>query len=153
MPTPRNALTARAPGAKRPLRALVTGRDVTTLTPEEERAFQHWVAVNNITDLDHPNSHYDYRGWWKQSGGAPVEPGMFVSHMPGEVSRASDAGQLPRRAHFTDQFKQHGHETFSQESQYSRGPWEGGMWIGEPKETFLAQPPMAVAHLPLGGVK
>jgi hypothetical protein len=112
--------------------------ETTPLTPAEEQAFRRWIAVNQIADLDHPDSHYDYRGYWKSTGGAPVEPGMFVSH---------DAGQqLPRRAHFTDVFKEHGHPTFSQESQYSRGPFDGGMWVGPQADTFLAQPPMAVSH-------
>jgi hypothetical protein len=128
----------RLPPPSAPLRSLLSGRDTTRLTPDEERAFQQWTVTNRITDVDHPESRYDYRGYWKSTGGAPVEPGMFVSHGAGQ--------QLPRRAHFTDVFKQHGHPTFSQESQYSRGPSEGGMWIGPDAETFLAQPPMAVSH-------
>lgn len=77
---------------------------------------------NKIADLDHPDSHYDYRGFFKKEGAKPVRFGID---------------------HFTDQFKQHGHPTFSQESQYSKGPWDGGMWIND---TFLAQPPMAASH-------
>jgi hypothetical protein len=106
------------------LRSLLSGRDTTRLTEDEERAFQRWIVANRITDLDHPDSHYDYRGFWKATGGAPHPPGA--------------------ERHFPDTFKQHGHPTFSQESQYSSGPSEGGMWL--PDETFLAQPPMAVSH-------
>ena len=75
--------------------------------------------------MDHPDSHYDYRGYWKQYGNAPIRFGID---------------------HFTDTYKQHGHPTFSQESQYSRGPMDGGMWVND---QFLAQPPMAVSHLTL----
>ncbi len=83
----------------------------TALTPEEEVAFQRWVRENGITDLDHPDSRYDYRGFWKATKGRP--------HPPGSME------------HFPDTFKQHGHPTFSQESQYSAGPWDGGRWAGE----------------------
>lgn len=122
------------PEKKTPLRSLLSGHEITALTPEENTRFLHWIDVNGITDLDHPDSHYDYRGYWKATGGAPVEPGMFISH--------GDGRQLPRRAHFTDRFKQHGHPTFSQESQYAK-PGEGGMWVGD---TLVPQPPMAVSH-------
>src|SRR5262245_53424086 len=99
--------------------------ETTQLTPDEEAQFQQWVRANKITDLDHPDSHYDYRGFWKANPNFSRAPGQ----------------------HLTDQFKQHGHPTFSQESQYSRGAWDGGMWVGG--DTYLAQPPMAVSHGPL----
>lgn len=99
--------------------------DVTKLSPTEEAAFQAWVRANKITDVDVPESHYDYRGYWKEFGNKPIRFGVD---------------------HFTDTYKQHGHPTFSQESKYSSGPSEGGMWIGD---TFLAQPKMAVSHSPL----
>lgn len=83
----------------------------TPLAPAEEAAFQQWAQANGIRDVDQPDSHYDYRGFWKQSGGAP--------HPSGEEQ------------HFTDTFKQHGHPTFSVESQYSAGPFDGGRWLGE----------------------
>jgi hypothetical protein len=97
--------------------------DTTVLTPADEAAFQAWARANRIPDVDHPDSHYDYRGFWKATAGAPHPPG-------------SDA-------HFPDTFKQHGHPTFSQESQYSQGAWDGGKWIND---TFLAQPTLAVSH-------
>jgi len=81
----------------------------TALSPAEEVAFKRWAMVNNIQDVDDPRSKYDYRGYWKQTQGA--------AHQAGE--------------HFPDTFKQHGHPTFSQESQYSAGPFDGGRWIGE----------------------
>ena len=96
--------------------------ETTPLTPTQEKSFQAWARANQITDVDHPDSFYDYRGFWKATGG----PKMTF----GEV-------------HFPDTFKQHGHPTFSQESQYSRGFWDGGMWVDD---QYLAQPPMAVSH-------
>lgn len=108
--------------------------ETTTLTPAEERAFRRWVTANRIMDLDHPDSRYDYRGFWKATRGQP--------HPPGDEE------------HFPDTFKQHGHPTFSQESQYSRGSWDGGLWLptapGTP-DAFLAQPRMAVSHTPTMG--
>ena len=85
--------------------------ETTTLTPVEEQQFRAWAAANGIADVDAPDSHYDYRGFWKQTNGAPHAPGSEM--------------------HFPDTFKQHGHPTFSVESQYSTGPFDGGRWIGE----------------------
>lgn len=75
---------------------------------------------NGLTDVDHPESKYDYRGYFRQFGNKPIRFGVD---------------------HFTDTYKQHGHPVFSAESQYSRGAWDGGRWIGE----TLVAPPMA-AH-------
>lgn len=86
-------------------------QEVTALSPQEEQAFQHWAQVNRLTDVDHPDAHYDYRGFWKQTQGAP--------HLPGS------------QMHFPDTFKQHGHPTFSVESQYSAGPFDGGRWLDD----------------------
>jgi hypothetical protein len=82
----------------------------TVLTPAEEAQFQRWARTNRITDVDDPRSRYDYRGYWKEHGDAPMRFGVD---------------------HFTDTYKQHGHPTFSQESQYSAGPFDGGRWLGE----------------------
>lgn len=98
-------------------------KEVTTLTPLEESAFQAWAAANGIKDVDHPDSFYDYRGYWKAVKGA--------AH--------------PQGQHFPDTYKQHGHPSFSIESQYSQGPWDGGMWAGE---SYLPQMSPAVSHLP-----
>lgn len=81
----------------------------TSLSPDDERRFRSWVAANAIPDVDNPEAHYDYRGYWKRTQG--------VAHTPGE--------------HFPDTFKQHGHPTFSVESQYSKGPNDGGRWSGD----------------------
>ena len=87
----------------------------TWLTPDEERVFWAWAAANGIGDVDAPESRYDYRGYWKQ-----------IASKGGDATKVYDDG-----VHFTDQFKQHGHPSFSVESQYSEGPWDGGRWIGE----------------------
>jgi hypothetical protein len=91
------------------LQALGAGNapnETTSLSPEETPRFQDWVKKNNIRDLDNPESHYDYRGFWKQYGDQPHQQG----------------------AHFTDEFKQHGHPSFSVESNYSKGIGDGGYW-------------------------
>lgn len=90
--------------------------ETTRLTPAEEAAFQAWARANDIRDVDHAQSRYDYRGYWKQ-----------IASKGGEATRVYDDG-----LHFTDQFKQHGHETFSRESQYSAGPYDGGRWVSPP---------------------
>lgn len=79
---------------------------IAQLSSLEDTLFQQWVAKNKIQDLDHPDSHYDYRGFWK------THPDF--SHAPGE--------------HFPDTFKQPGHPTFSNESQYATPQNFGGRW-------------------------
>lgn len=88
--------------------------EVTKLKPEQEAGFRQWIKKNNIRDLDHPDSHYDYRG----------------AYLAGLARGPGSDG------HFPDTFKQHGHPTFSTESQYSKGPKDGGDWIGE---TYLPE--------------
>lgn len=82
--------------------------EITQLSPTEEASFQAWARSMKLTDVDHPDSHYDYRGFWKATQGAAHPPGT--------------------EQHFPDTFKQHGHPTFSVESQYSSGPLDGGRW-------------------------
>ena len=82
-------------------------QEVTRLAQPEELAFRAWAQKNGITDVDTPGSFYDYRGYWKAHGDVPVRFGVD---------------------HFPDTFKQHGHPTFSNESQYSAGPADGGRW-------------------------
>lgn len=94
-----------------------TQSEITPIPKEREAEFREWVRTHNIKDLDHPNSHYDYRGAFL----ARVEP---------------DA-----QGHWPDTFKQHGHESFTVESQYSKGPQDGGHWEGEgPNAKFVATP-------------
>lgn len=80
--------------------------ETTSLSPLEELMFQRWLQQNKITDSDNPQSHYDYRGFFKSGQ---------------DYSEGS---------HFPDTFKQHGHPTFSDESQYAT-PFDpqGGIWI------------------------
>ena len=75
----------------------------TALSPKDEAQFAQWVAAHKIADVDAPDSFYDYRGAYK-------------------------AGVDPVGGHWPDTFKQHGHPTFSVESQYSAGPGDGGTW-------------------------
>jgi len=105
--------------------------ETTALDPLQEVLFQKWAQDNKLQPVDAPDTHYDMRGFWKSTQGTP--------HPPGSVQ------------HFPDTFKQHGHPTFSQESQYSQGPWDGGMWLGpngtsDPLTTLLNQPKLAVSH-------
>jgi hypothetical protein len=83
-------------------------KEVTPLNPQEEAQFQIWAKSTGIQDVDHPDSHYDYRGYWKEL-----------------------AGKQHTGSHFPDTYKQHGHPTFSVESKYSSGRWDGGRWINE----------------------
>lgn len=82
--------------------------ETTALPPDQERQFREWASSRKITDVDHPESRYDYRGFWLNGG------------------RSSSAD-----GHFPDTFKQHGHPTFSEESRYSLGRGDGGTWNGE----------------------
>jgi hypothetical protein len=82
--------------------------EVTTLPPALLPAFQKWVKLNKITDLDAPDSFYDYRG-------------AFLEGLNRDA----------KTAHWPDTFKQHGHPTFSVESKYSKGPNDGGRWDGD----------------------
>lgn len=103
-------LSGTAPTQEAGTGAQPTGESETTkLNPNEEAQFQQWAKTNGITDVDHPDSHYDYRGYWQQTQGAPHEAGQ----------------------HFPDTYKQHGHPTFSTESKYSRGANDGGTWVGD----------------------
>lgn len=89
--------------------------ETTQLPAEQEAQFRHWAAVNRITDVDHPNSFYDYRGYWRDVASRGVD----------QTRMYSDG------IHFPDTYKQHGHPTFSVESKYSKGPGDGGRWQGE----------------------
>lgn len=90
-------------------------KEQTRLTPEEEMAFQAWAQANKIENYDHPDAHYDMRGYWKQ-----------VAAKGGDESQINAGDGL---RHYPDTFKQHGHPTFSVESQYSAGPFDGGRWL------------------------
>lgn len=91
----------------------------TPLSGDEQTQYRNWLAGNGITDADNPDSHYDYPGFWKEH--------PDFSRAPGQ--------------HLTDEFKQHGHPTFSTESRYSRGPWDGVTWLGEGEKARPIRPP------------
>lgn len=99
-------------------------REVTALSPQEEQQFLRWIQANHITDLNEPDSRYDYRGYWKD----------IASRGQTETQINAADHQL----HYPDTYKQHGHPTFSVESKYSAGPNDGGRWNGE---TYVPQPP------------
>lgn len=103
--------------------------ETTRLSPREEAAFRMWALQNSIRDVDHPQSRYDYRGYWKD-----------IASRGGDATKMYDDG-----LHFPDIYKQHGHPSFSVESQYSRGLWDGGQWLGD----VLVGPPMP-SHVTLG---
>src|SRR5688500_6155578 len=84
--------------------------EVTSLGDTPESEVQMWAAKNNIRDVNDPRANYDYRGFFKETRGAPIRGGVD---------------------HFPDTYKRHGHPTFSRESKYSRGPGDGGVWLGD----------------------
>jgi len=105
--------------------------EVTSLSPQQEAQFQAWARQNGIRDVNSPDAHYDYRGFFLATKGAPHPPGSQL--------------------HFPDTFKQHGHPTFSVESKYSSGPGDGGSWNGEtfiPAKEQASEAPQAAASLP-----
>lgn len=103
--------------------------ETTFLRPEEEKRYKKWTRHYKLRDIDpkteepYSDVKYDLRGYWK-AGQVPGMAGFGPPQFEG--------------VHGPDTWKQHGHETFSQESKYAR-PGEGGMWVGE---TFLEQPKM-----------
>lgn len=100
---------------RRPEETIVRdGQRIPMARPDERIAFERWAKANNVKDPYHPDQHYDYVG----------------------AFRAGQGRQKGSEGHFTDQFKLPGHETFSNESDYARGP-EGdhaGSWDGD---TFI----------------
>ncbi len=111
------------------IRRLFLKDETTQLNPEEERLFQQWTKHYKIGDVDDPQSFYDYRGYWKENPMPSRTTGAGPIHFEGQ--------------HFPDTYKQRGHPTFSQESKYSGGPFEGGRWI---PNTDILIPPFAVGH-------
>lgn len=107
--------------------------DSTALSEPEERVFQEWARAEGIGDVDHPESHYDYRGYWRD-----------IASKGGDERK-----EYPDGLHFPDTYKRRGHPTFSEESKYSHGPGDGGRWGGADGETFTpaAQPTQAARLL------
>ena len=94
-------------------------QDVTRLTPAEEAEFAKWAREANVRDIDHPESFYDYRGYW-----------MDVARRGADQRKTYADGP-----HFPDTYKRRGHPTFSVESKYARqndpdaGRWDGEVYI------------------------
>src|SRR5258706_2763133 len=101
--------------AKKIAAMVQTQNEVTPVPADREQEFRTWVADNHVPDLDSPKSFYDYRG----------------AFLAGVKPQVVDAGNGKLESHWPDTFKQHGHPTFSVESQYSKGPTDGGHWVGE----------------------
>ena len=88
----------------------------TPLKPSDEREYQQWrMAIGmtrdngfNMSD-DGTGNDYDLRGFFKKYGP--------VAHTQGQ--------------HFTDEFKKPNHQTFSDQSKYSKGNTQGGSWKGD----------------------
>jgi len=53
------------PPASAPPSTSATRPDTTTLSPADEQQFQAWVRAHQITDVDAPESRYDYRAAFK----------------------------------------------------------------------------------------
>lgn len=91
--------------------------ETTKLEPAEEQKYQDWRKANirapGIANADNPSSRYDMRGFFEDKD-------ALSQWKPGE--------------HFPDTYKQHGYPTFSVESKYSKGPYDGGTWTGPPDE-------------------
>lgn len=85
--------------------------EISTIPTAREQEFRSWLKRNNVRDLDAPRAFYDYRG-------------AFLAG----VNRG-------KGGHWPDTFKQHGHPTFSVESQYAlpndpqAGRWNGDKYI------------------------
>ncbi len=100
--------------------------ETTALSSGDEAKYRQWVQDNNIPDG--PDSRYDMRGYWQD-----------IASKGGDETQINDQDRL---RHFPDTYKQHGHPTFSAESKYSRGPQDGGKWIGD---TLV--PPPSPSHV------
>lgn len=109
--------------------------EMTLLNNQDENKYQNWLDFYKPKDIDpttrepYDDVNYDYRGYWQ----ANQPPPGVMGYGPLQFDNM----------HGVDTFKQHGHPTFSQESQYSRGPYDGGMWVGD---NYLPQLPLAVSH-------
>lgn len=88
--------------------SLSTQPEISFVPPSRRKEFEAWLQRNRITDLDHPQSFYDYRG-------------AFLAG----INKGSNG-------HWPDTFKQHGHPTFSDESRYATpGDPAAGHWSGQ----------------------
>jgi N12 class adenine-specific DNA methylase/2'-5' RNA ligase len=82
------------------------GPYTTTLSPQEETAFQAWVKANKIPWQDVPESDYDMRGY-------------FHALQTGDSSARTAQSKFDGKPHFPDTYKTPFHKTFSNESKYA----------------------------------
>lgn len=93
---------------RQPYQSPLASNEISQIPEARANEFYDWLLRNGVDLEDLEGSAYDYRG-------------AFLAG----VNRDPEGG------HFPDTFKQHGHESFSTESQYSRGPGDGVHWEGE----------------------
>jgi hypothetical protein len=96
------------------------GDETTELSPYREKIFRLWARYLGLNDVD--TAPYDYRG----------------AFMAGVKPETSAVDGMP---HWPDTFKRHGHPTFSVQSQYSAGPFDGGAWGGPDGERYISPLP------------
>lgn len=89
----------------------------TPLNDDQESLFQNWVKTNSIPFDDSAKSNYDMRGYFKN-----------------EVLKGKDnvtVSGYDKLRHFPDTYKTPYHETFSNESIYSKGAYKTDRhWVG-----------------------
>jgi len=98
------------------------GKFITPLNSSEEKDFKVWydktAKFKNLNpDPDADDQKYDYRGYWKNENSS-------------EILKEKSS------AHFIDKYKQPGHPTFSNESQYSNKNTQGGSWSQDNNKTW-----------------
>lgn len=100
----------------------------TRLSPLEAALFAKWVEENKnapgVGTYDSPEAKYDMTGFFHDKQ-------ALSQWKPGD--------------HFPDTYKTHGHPTFSIQSKYSKGPFDGGTWDGD---QFVPNIHPAVNHAP-----
>lgn len=87
----------------------------TPLAPNDEAAFQTWVADNRVPFDPAPTADYDMRGFWQ--GLQAKDPRATTAVNPSD-----------KQLHFPDVWKTPYHKTFSNESMYA--PKDAPRWIG-----------------------
>jgi len=91
-----------------------SGKFNTELSPEEEAEFTRWlesVSLKKQRNVGLDLETYDLRGLWKD-GGESLDGFSMGGHAP-------------------DTYKKPNHPTFSKESIYSTGQYEGGDWLSD----------------------
>lgn len=91
----------------------------TSLTPEQEAAFQKWLVERSKVekrDVSKDVRDYDLRGFYQSQG------------------------QLSENNHASDTFKKPNHPTFSNQSMYSTPEMQGGKWSEREDGMTLFEP-------------